>query len=456
MQGLPRTVRWRLSGSAVVAFLGLSLSAAVGRPIPLVLISIDGLRAQDILEADRVGLRVPHLRRLMAEGAYARAVEGVVPGVTFPSHTTLVTGVSPERHGILQNRPFDPLGRNADGWYWYAEDIVVPTLWSAARDAGLSTASVDWPVTVGADITYNVAQYWRSEPQATDQVKLIRALSTRGLLAEAEHSVGDLPRGQGGIEDDERRAALCEFLQETRRPALELCYFASLDEVEHAWGPATPAVFAVLERLDAIVGRVRTAAERSGGGRARVVVVSDHGFSRTTRELDLNEALRAAGLLQLDASGEVRGWRAFAWGLGGSGTVMLRDPEDRDGRLRVRAALLALERQGLLSRILEEGPALGGSPGAAFTVLLSPETRLVDLRTGFVVREGAAGGDHGYDPGLPEMAATLIIAGPGIPAGRDLGRVDQRDVAPTLAALLGVELASAEGRDLLATSGAGL
>ncbi len=78
------------------------------------------------------GLKVPNLRAFMADGAYAQGVRGVLPTLTYPSHTTLLTGASPAKHGIVDNTTFDPLLRNQRGWYWYAEDIKVPTLWDAA------------------------------------------------------------------------------------------------------------------------------------------------------------------------------------------------------------------------------------------------------------------------------------------------------------------------------------
>src|SRR6266404_7117167 len=108
---------------------------------PVVLISIDGLRPDFVLEADHYDLKIPNLRHLLQQGSYASGVHGVLPTVTYPSHTTLVTGVSPERHGIEANTTFDPLNRNFEGWYWYAEDIKVPTLWDVASDAGLSVAN---------------------------------------------------------------------------------------------------------------------------------------------------------------------------------------------------------------------------------------------------------------------------------------------------------------------------
>src|SRR5262245_37212856 len=100
----------------IVASLLLTIaaiwSAAKPPTIPVVLISIDGWKPDHVLEADKHGLKIPNLRRLLREGAYASAVTGVLPTVTYPSHTTMVTGVAPARHGIFANTPFDPLGKN--------------------------------------------------------------------------------------------------------------------------------------------------------------------------------------------------------------------------------------------------------------------------------------------------------------------------------------------------------
>ena len=182
--GKPWILRCRrltlLFGFAVVWLFAAISQAQAQTPPLLVVISVDGMRPDYITEADARGAKVPNLRRFLKEGTYAEGVVGVVPTVTYPSHTTLVTGVWPARHGIFANTTFDPLQQNNQGWYWYTEDIRVPTLWDAAAAAGRTTASIQWPVTVGAPITWNIPEFWRAS--TPDDAKLLAAIC-RGEFA---------------------------------------------------------------------------------------------------------------------------------------------------------------------------------------------------------------------------------------------------------------------------------
>src|SRR5215469_14990421 len=189
-----RETRIRVWLGLVLAVLpGAPGSFAQEKPAPLlVMISVDGLGAENIAGADEHGAKIPNLRRMLKEGAYAEGVLGVVPTVTYPSHTTLVTGVWPAKHGIFANTVFDPLRKNQEGWYWYAEDIRVPTLWDAASRAGLVTASIQWPATVGARITWNIPEIWRAN--TAEDAKLVRAVSTPGLLQDLERELGPYDR----------------------------------------------------------------------------------------------------------------------------------------------------------------------------------------------------------------------------------------------------------------------
>lgn len=433
--------------------------------VPVILLSIDGLMPDYVLEADRHGLKVPNLRRLVTDGAYATGVTGVAPTVTYPSHTTLVTGVPPAVHGILNNSPFDPLGHNGGGWYWYAEDIKVPTLWDAAGAAGLVTANVDWPVTVGARIDHNIVQYWRApaalSPGDVEDHKLLRALSTPGLLDEAERDLGLYPAGyRYSLQDDMLRARFVAWMIEKKQPHLLTAYFSSLDEEQHHTAPYSRTTFDVLEGLDALVGKVRAAAERTYGPRFVLAVVSDHGHITADREVHVNAALQRAGLIDVDSRGAATEGRAFAWSAGGAAAIMIVDrppgqaPTSDDLKRQARAVLqdLAASPANGIDRVVEGADiqALGGFPGAAFVVGLRPGFKTGSAATGAVVRPAASpGGTHGYLPGHRDMESSFFVVGERVPAGRSLGPIDMRDVAPTLAARLGVALPRAQGRNRL-------
>jgi predicted AlkP superfamily pyrophosphatase or phosphodiesterase len=436
-----------------LAVLAVVAVAAAQQPVQtplLLMISIDGLRPDHVTAADARGLKVPSLRRFLAEGAYAEGVQGVIPTVTYPSHTTLITGVWPARHGILANLVFDPRRENQSGWYWYAEDIRVPTIWDAAARAGLSTASVQWPVSVGARVTWNIPEFWRAG--SADDAKLLRAVSTPGLLAELEPDLGPYPRALT-VESDEQRGRYAARILEKKRPNLLTLHLIALDHAEHESGPGSAESLAALERLDAVVGVLRATAETVGPGRAYVAIVSDHGFARTTMQLNLFGEFRRAGLFTVNAQGKVADWHAMPWTAGGSIAVMLKDPADAATLEKVRALLdrLAADPANGIDRILDAAALRdrGGFPGAAFVVGLKPEWQSGSSLNGPLTGKAVVGGMHGHLPDLPDMRASFFLVGPGVPAGRSLGLIDMRDIATTLAHRLDLALPTAEGKVLL-------
>ena len=136
----------------------------------------------------------------MQQGAWAR-VTGVLPTVTYPSHTTLITGVLPAVHGILDNRIFDPEGLSQQAWYWYASAIKVPTLPGAVKARGLTAAGVSWPASVGMELDYNVP---RSSGRATRRT-CDSDVST--VMAAAPHRVLCVfDRETAGVAPDGRRS----------------------------------------------------------------------------------------------------------------------------------------------------------------------------------------------------------------------------------------------------------
>lgn len=438
----------RFLATACLALLPALAAEAAPPAKPLVLlISIDGLKPEAVLEADAHGLAVPNLRALLREGTYATGVRGVLPTVTYPSHTTLLTGAAPARHGIHANLTFDPLRRNDHGWYWYSEDVRVATLWDAAAEAHLGTVNVHWPVSVGAHIGWNLPQIWRTGTD--DDLKLQRALGTPGLERALTARLGPYPGSEEEtVAADETRMKFAIELLEQKHPDFMTAYMTGLDTQQHATGPFSPEANAVLERIDAQVGLLRAAAGRVAPGRATVCVVSDHGFAAVEHDVNVLSAFTTAGLLDVDAAGKVTGWQATAWPAGGSIAIVLAHPEDTDLVQRVQRLLefLAADPANGIERILDHGQiaAEGGFPEAQFLIALRPGYEYGDHLSGPLVSAPSNRGMHGYPPDHPDMRSVFFITGPGISAGRSLGEIDMRQIAPTLAAILHVRLPAAE------------
>ena len=425
---------------------GLQAAQNAGQPF-VMLISVDGLKPEAVLDAGSHGLKVPNLRAFMSDGAYADRVRGVLPTLTYPSHTTLITGASPATHGIYANTTFDPLDRNAHGWYWYAEDIKVPTLWDAVGAAHLVSANVYWPISVGAKITYNLPQIWRSG--TADDLKLQRALSTPGLTQELSAELGPYPGGMDeSVADDEIRARFAIRILQTRHPSFMTVYLTGLDTEQHASGPFSQQADVTLERIDAIVGALRSAGEQAAPGRATICVVSDHGFATIEHDVNLYAAFLEAGLFSVDSANKIKDWQAMPWPAGGSAAIMLANPGDEAVRARVKNLLdtLRANPENGIDRVLthEELVAGRGFPDAAFLVAFKIGYELAYAFHPPLVTGPSNLGMHGYLPERAEMRSSFFILGPKIAHGRRLGEIDMRQIAPTLATILKVRLAGAE------------
>jgi predicted AlkP superfamily pyrophosphatase or phosphodiesterase len=422
-------------------------SAALAEPV--LLISIDGLQPADVIEADKRGIDIPNLKRFVKEGSYASGVRGVLPTVTYPSHATLLTGASPAKHGIIGNTSFDPMQVNQGGWYWYASDYKLPTLWDAAAKAGMTTANVHWPVSVKADaVKWNIPQIWRTGH--ADDAKLMKALATPGLVESLEAKLGAYAPGiDESIEGDETRGRFAVALIEREKPDFATVYLTALDHEQHEKGPDTPQAHAVLKRIDAIVGRL-VAAQMQAHPDSVIAVASDHGFSKVDTEINLYRAFIDAGLITLDDKGKVASWEASPWNSGGSSAVVLARPDDAALKAKV-AALLATLKADPKNRIAEIAePAdiakMGGNPDASFYVSFAPNAYAGGFKGKDAPLVGPSGskGTHGYFPTSPLMRSSFMMMGKGVAKGRNLGEIDMRAIAPTLAKVMGVALPDAE------------
>ena len=431
----------------------------------VILISLDGLDARYLTRAGRYGLKIPTLRRLMREGATARGgVVSVYPSITYPAHTTIVTGARPARHGVYGNEVFDPADPQSRNGLWFARAIRAETLWDAASRAGMSVGLVSWPVAGGAG-DWNMPEFWRPGGTQAESLSDIHANARpKELPAEIAAREPRLYARATADEQDDMRTRFAEHIIREKRPRLMLVHLFDLDHFQHDYGPFTKEAFAVLEKVDGYVARILRAAEAAGTLRETAVfVVSDHGFRAVRKVIHPGVFLEQFRFIKTkevaDGKGKTRtvvtDWQAWPYVTNGSCVIMLRDPNDAITASRVSyifSNFRVAEGGGyrtvfnVLSREYLDG--LGVHESAALMLEAADGYSFGSNLTGPPVTDNAQRGAHGYHPESLRYRASLIVSGAGVRRRGDLGEVQMTDIGPTVARALGLTLRDAEGKPL--------
>jgi hypothetical protein len=410
----------------------------------VILVSIDGLKPEYYLE-DR--WPAPTLRQLLWRGAHARAVRSIFPSLTYPSHTTMATGVLPVQHGIRSNTVVEPTDDPA--WLRDASLIRVPALWDAVRAAGGTSAALNWPITVGAAIDWNIPDVW---PGSDDEVvaAMSDASTPPGLMQELEReATGRLHIDNFSsrlLAHDIRLGCMAAYLFDRYRPNLLLVHAEGVVQIQQEPDWRNPRRNRAIAGADVVVSLLVELIERTEAwDHTAIIVTGDHGMTEIHTQVRPNAWLKEAGLRpeKLDGASD---WKATFHALGGCAFLRVQEPAEQNVAAvrNVLDALPASLRRTFRIVERDELEALGSDPDAPFALAAGP---------GFVLDQGAEppdrqpnpGMSHGHHPEMQDMDTGLVAAGAGICAGASAPLLHLTDTAPLVAALLGVELETPYG-----------
>jgi predicted AlkP superfamily pyrophosphatase or phosphodiesterase len=435
----------RLLALAIVSFASMTIIAqGPRRDRHVIVMSLDGFPAYALADP---AVPLPALRALAHDGVTAEAMISVNPTVTWPNHTTMITGVTPDRHGLLYNGlPVRTEAGSKEAPVRIEPHVdkdtlvMAPTVYDAAHAAGLTTAEMDWVAIEHAPtITWSFSEY--STPQGPLQREMVKA----GVISET-----DLERfGKAPITfRDEIWTRAAEFVIRTHRPNLLLYHLLTTDSMQHQYGARTLGAQTSLVLADTRVARLVAACRDAGIlPNTTFVVVSDHGFKTYTRRIRANVLLGAAGL----------GDKAWAIAEGGTAMVYLTGgATDRAKTIEaIKGAFIGADG---VAKVLTPSDFAGAEyaspesmPRMADVVVAAAEgVAFVDGVDGAAIETVPTSGAHGYLNSDPDMRAIFIASGAGVKPGASLGVIRNVDVAPTLARWLGVALPTATGQPLTA------
>lgn len=447
---MARTRRALLALAAIISLTPLAVRTPMAQAPAnhVVIISLDGFTARAL---DDPYLPLPALRRLIAGGAAAKSMRPVDPTVTWANHTSMVTGVPPAKHGVIFNgllvsKPGMP--PVVEPWRDRSEMVHARTLYDAVHEKGMTTAQVDWVAIWNAP---TVTWEFREKPDVKETIP--REMIAAGLVSEADVAAFS---AKNIVWRDEIWTSAAAFILKQHRPNLLMFHLLNLDSTQHRYGPDTPAAVTAMTHLDAQVAKIVSAVDEAGmTARTTFVIVSDHGFKTVKRQIRLNAAFAKSGLLKVQ-DGKVVSAEAYSVPEGGSALVYVTVPDaSGDVLKRVKPIFDGIEG---IDRVVEPSeyaryglplPSESNQMGAFF-VLAKPGYAFTADVAGDVVIDAplASLGSHGYVATDPELQAIFIASGRGVKPGVHLDRIDNLDIAPTIARLLGVELSGVQGRVL--------
>ncbi len=430
-----------------------SLAAAEPAAKHIVLISVDGLPAYLF---DDPNASMPTIRKLAADGAVAKGMKVSNPSVTWPNHTSLVTGVRPEKHGVLFNGVLEKAGPGLPVSLNSRTDksalVHVPTLYDVLHAQGKATVGINWPC------TRNSGTLAVDFPDSPDTLKysttsFLDEMQAAGLFTADQRA--SFNKITGPMRDEIWTNAACHAIR-TQKPPFLLLHLLNLDSTHHKYGPQTTAGYSAVAAADRWIQEVLNALEDAGiRDQTTVFVVADHGFNSLPPPLLPNVALRKAGLLTVEGS-NVTTARAQVYPEGGIGMLYLTQPQTKaDDQKKIME--LFKDQEGIAGILTPDQFAEYGLPHpdvyeqmADLILVAKDGYGFAGTATGeeVLITSTTTLGTHGFLSTNPRMNATFVMAGAGVRPGTKLDMIENIDVAPTAARLLGVTFPNTDGRVL--------
>lgn len=402
----------------------------------VILISIDGLRPDFYMQEN---WNTPNLKKLKSEGVYANGISSVFPSVTYPSHTTIITGAYPKEHGIFYNVSRDSKNEH---WNWEEDRIKTETLWDATKKKGLVTGAVMWPVTVGAPITYNFPVRRADKSENTNQLTITEPLVTpKNLLSEMRKN-GVLTTENPFDHDEVDRSigSMSCYIMQKHKPALLAIHFLGADHNAHVFGRDGKKVHDAVENIDTEIGTLlELLREENMLGQTTIIVTGDHGFVDVSKTFAPNVLLKKMGLIT------DKEWKAKFETAGGSAFLYLKDKKYLSQVLSMLSKLPEDQKSAFKIIDRNELDDIGADPDAALALALHKDYSASGSIKGPVLKKRNHGGTHGYFPDFEEIQTGFIMWGAEAGSHAEITNMGVKDIAVIISNILKLDFESKDG-----------
>ncbi|MEG2290487.1 MAG: ectonucleotide pyrophosphatase/phosphodiesterase [Clostridium sp.] len=416
----------------------------------MIIISLDALKATDF----ELMKSLPNFSKCIENGAVARNVKSIYPSLTYPAHTTIVTGNYPKNHGVVNNKLLQPEKIKPD-WFWFKKYVNSPTLYDIAKENNFTVASIFWPVSGKSSIKYNMPEIFSNNKYVTQE--MISMLTGSPIYQyKMDRKFGYIRDGFSEPKLDNFAVASAVETITNYKPNLLLLHLLDLDSQRHGYGTNSKEATAALTRHDKRIGEIISALKDANiYENTSIVILSDHGFQDFDKSITLNTLFKNQNFITTDKKGTITNWDVYIKSCDGSACVYIKDSQNEKLKAKVKNILVALmmDSSNGIEKIYENSEiiALGGDPNATFMLEALDGFAFSDKITKTLVSpiensNGSSIGTHGYHPNKPDIDTLFIGCGPGFKSNVNLPHMNLIDIAPTLARVLELNFPTCDGQ----------
>ena len=410
---------------------------------PLIVISLDALGYCD----EEVYKQLPFLKSMIEKGTWIKKVESVYPTLTYPIHSSIVTGRYPIEHGV-DNNLLVQAEKKAMDWYWDHSYISGDTILNNAHKKGLKIAAFSWPVSAKADIEFNVP-----EVSPNPEGGFIDHLKENGsgeYIDELQSVFGPFDSHDSQKQKDEWMANATAYTFEKHQPDITFLHLIDVDHQKHVYGASHFAVKDAIKELDDRLSRMfKKIAKVKNLDEINIMLMSDHSQIDTAYPIRLNKVLADMNLVNVNEDGTVKeDWKAYFLTCGGS-TALYTKEDDPNLVEEIKEIVEKLDIAGIDQIFDSEGIKELKSSNKAKLRIEAKEGYAfeADAREFITSRDYtvSARGNHGFLPTKEKNFAIGIFAGPAFKEGKIIEKEKIINIAPTIDTIYNLDMKNMSG-----------
>ncbi|WP_130806585.1 ectonucleotide pyrophosphatase/phosphodiesterase [Senegalia massiliensis] len=421
----------------------------------LIIVSFDGLSTLDF---DYIN-KLPNFKEFIQDSSYCKNVYSVYPSLTYPAHTSIVTGKYPNNHGVINNT-FLQLNTASPDWYWHRKSIKSETFYDIAIQKGMKVAALLWPVTAKSKIQYNMPEIFANRKWENQIiVSLLNGSPIYQLSMNFKY--GNIRKGKSQPELDNFTSSCLNYTLENKKPDVTMVHFTDLDTIRHNFGFYSKEAKDALKRHDNRLGKIINTLKKSNMyDESTIILLGDHSSLNEDKIICINKLFKDNGLIEVDNIGNIKSWKAILKNCDGSAYIYINNDDSQVKEKVLNVLNKFNDKYNCIEDIFSSSQAkeLGADENCSFMLEAKEGYYFLDNHDRNVIEhidKNDVGqvphvtlSTHGYSPFKENYTTVFMAKGKGIKKNIILENMNLIDYANTFSKLLGFRMENIDGRTL--------